>query len=771
MNVCAQVEALVRTLGEGQSRVAITRRADDLWPALSAQLVANRAEFRSALDSELYANDEASALAWERADALYEEALALHACRLELLRLLSAEKRGALTGFGAGGLEQVLDVAAYAGLVLRYRVQTVPRYLQRFPDHFIEAPVYFVGALLKLLIVFIAFRWWRRRGDVLLDLQVARFTRTRDDPRGNRLIAGLAWYLRRVRRPIEWLALLWLGLYVVVGPTSERPAELNLLWMVVRWLLVGHGVVLLVDAAVTRFAERQRIRRGTDKLRRHSLRLVVMTVVWVGLVLATTEEIVGRGSIYAWVLGICWSLAIPIAIYLTLRWRRIVFERIPERGRQNAVTGWVQAHEKGFGSLVATIVGGAWLLAEGVLRWILSVGAENELVRRALSFLFHREMERQARRQREDLDLVDLGEEYREALRPTAPPPGTPLLVRGRDPEGLVEELLSGTNTRVVVVGERGTGKTTLLGSVARLLDENDGTSAPLTVACPVGGYTSLIAELHAVLGPIPDDRSGALDEDTLLARLEGAQPRVIVIDDAQRLVRPIIGGLADLDRLLDFARRLSCETSWIFGMGEAAWQFVRRARGVYPLFDHVHVLPRWDEDAIRAMLAARTETAGLTPSFEFLDMPEPIEGIQGDEEEEDSLERRFYRMLWDYSDGNPTVALYFWRNCLGTREDDPDNVVVRLFERPDATVIERLPLDVLFVLRAIVQLEMARTGDVAMATQLAPDVVSDAVRYGLVRGFLVSVRGHIQIAWGWFRTITRVLERQHLLVRGGGPQ
>ena len=767
---CPDVTGLLEALATGTSRSEIARTADASWPSFSQRLLDNRAAFRAALGGDLYGNDVVSEAAWRRADALYEEALALNECRLTLLRLLSPQLRSMLTSFGSGGLEQVLNAAEYAELVIRYRVQAVPRYVRGLPDRFLQEPLYYLGALLKFLFVVFAFRWWRRRGDALLDRQVARFTRTREDPRENRLLAALAWYLRRVRRPIEWLLLLWAALYVVLGQAAERPAEVELAWLVVRWVLIGRGLVLLLDALAVRFAEKQRVRRGNERLRRHSLRFVVMAGVLTGLLLAITEEVVGRGSIYAWMLGTCWSFAVVLAVYLLLRWRRVVLERIPEKARQNALTRWVQEHGSGLASLPATLVGGTWLLAEGVLRWLLSVGAEHEVVRRMLAFLFHRELERQARRQREELVLDGLSDELREAFKPTAPPPGEPLAVPGRDPARVVDELLAGASSRVLVVGERGTGKTTLLDAVGRLLDQRDDIDRILTVTCPVGGYAGLIDELHTALGrPLVDGGAGSRDEAALLALLREQQPRVIVVDDAQRLVRPVIGGLADLDRLLGLARNLSGETSWLFGLGEAAWQFVRRARGAYPLFDHIHVLPHWDEASIAAMLAERNRAAGLSPCFDHLDMPDPLEGTHVDGDEEESLERRFYRMLWDYSDGNPTVALYAWRECLGVRRESPDAVVVRFFERPDAAVIERLPLDVLFVLRAIVQLEMASTRDVARATQLAPDVVSDATRYGLGRGFLVSVRGHIQIDWAWYRTITRVLERQHLLVRGGG--
>ena len=69
--------------------------------------------------------------------------------------------------------------------------------------------------------------------------------------------------------------------------------------------------------------------------------------------------------------------------------------------------------------------------------------------------------------------------------------------------------------------------------------------------------------------------------------------------------------------------------------------------------------------------------------------------------------QRGFYRILWHYADGNPTVALRFFRFSL-RRDQKTEKMVVRLFQAPQADELEKMPKPMLAILRSIVQLEMS---------------------------------------------------------------
>jgi hypothetical protein len=303
--------------------------------------------------------------------------------------------------------------------------------------------------------------------------------------------------------------------------------------------------------------------------------------------------------------------------------------------------------------------------------------------------------------------------------------------------------------TLSVVVGERGMGKTTFLQRVTEGSEETT-----CIVGCPPAGFEALLEAL-AVQFDAAD-----YEPDTVAKAIRDAGPSLICIDDAHRMIAPAVGGLEQLDQFTRFALQVGGDVSWIVAIQEAAWHFVERARGDRVFFDQILVLSRWTEDQISTLIQRRTREAKLEPSFEAL----VVANETGDANETRRTELGYYRILWDHSAGNPAVALQAWRNSLYV-SDEPNAPTVRLFEEPSAAEIERRPSTLLFVLRAIVQLELATADEIADCTQLPLPDVADAIRFSVAHGYVEPTSGRYRLSWAWYRTITRVLMRQHLLV------
>src|SRR5690606_25962957 len=141
---------------------------------------------------------------------------------------------------------------------------------------------------------------------------------------------------------------------------------------------------------------------------------------------------------------------------------------------------------------------------------------------------------------------------------------------------------------------------------------------------------------------------------EQLVEALSHQTPLVFLIDDAHRLVRPAIGGLAGLDQFADFAREVGRDASWITSLGASGWQYVSRARGDRVFFDQVLKLPAWNEQQIGALIRDRCAAAGLSPNFSDIVIPRQFDVstvAEGEERptEEQRAELGYYRILWDY--------------------------------------------------------------------------------------------------------------------------
>jgi len=687
-------------------------------------------------------------LRWDRATTLSKAIVIMNESRLGLMDMLSETRRESFEGFGNEGVAQVKREVQQIMLEARFDLLSLPRQAAQRYRQLRSAPGSALTGFFQLLLLILAFRWWRRRADSTLEELRRTSLQKRPQTLLTRGVSTFAWYLRRIRKPLEWL--LFLGLLARVIARAGQVTDTKYLHIVIRWLLTGTFVVELIDATASRQGVSS---ESLAKLRFRSLRLVGVSVVVVGLILSLTETAVGQGAIYAWVIHTFWFLAVPILLLLVVWWKDTIFERAKAR-EASRLLRWVASRDGKPLRYVAAAVGGVFLFVEGVAGFFLRKVGELAPLRRFFTYLLRRGVQKSTTAAPPEYGTEPLPAELCDALAPR--PQTAPGLVTSymSDRVHAMRALVrSDRHAIVAVVGERGLGKTTFLGRVASDLEPGDLCS----VRCQPGGFSVLLAEFARAL-ELPE----ASTEAEIIECLRERAPSVICVDDAQRLVRPLIGGLEDIDRLIGFTRLVSPQTCWFIAIGKPAWHYLRRARGDRAAFDQVIDLAPWEENQLATLVEQRTSVAGIVPSFDGLVVPRQLQTSPVSEEER--TKRDFYRILVDYSDGNPEVALYWWRASLYRRPPD-ETVHVRLFPAPSTGQLEDLPSTFYFVLRSVVQLELAIEADVITCTDLSAAEVADALRAARVRGYVRERDGFFEIDIEWYRAITNILRRKHLLL------
>lgn len=706
-------------------------------------------------------------VAWERMTARHEDLKALNRARLSVLTHLSSASYARHAGVSLSGWNTVRDELAQMRLELEVRWLQLRKRVSKLSEELAESATTILWGLIQVLLLLIAFRWWRQRGQVLLvELRNNVHEKRREYPFLGR-VSVVFWYLIKIRSPLDWWLLGWL---IAQFWLTEDWVEAAILWTVYKWLIGGVLVVSLLNAFAVQGMRRSR--GHTDKtrqLRIDTLRLICYTGTTMGLILALAEQLVGRGALYRWVRDGAWMVYVPMAVYLLVRWKPTVYERCERIATKGPIPQWVVEQNSFRKSIFGTIVGAVYLMYQGAARRVSRMLMGLESVRKAAAFLLRREVMSNAQEQENGVSYSEHPCARQRHFDPDAF--ASTILPIGPSSriDGLISSLDEGRTALVGVVGGRGAGKTSFL---TRLVRDSDQRIYDYVIDCPAQGLSSLYDEIEKMIGAPLSDRV------VFEQKLKSLGVCVLCVDNLHRLIRPTIGGLAELDEFIAFARGWSSRLSWVIAMGGSAWRYTKRARGNRVFFDQVIELRPWTEDEIVSLLDSRNQAAEIEPDFSTLKLSRPEDEFELNDmdfeesqarEELNSNRRKYYRVLWEYSNGNPGVALHAWSRSLYkagglTAQGEQGKCVARVFPNPDLSRIERLSLPVLFTLRAIVQLEVATEAQVVECTNLAQQDCADAIRVAIAAGYVTREGVWLRIVWDWHRAIVTVLFRQHLL-------
>ncbi len=695
---------------------------------------------------------QARKLAWAEAEIARDLMTTLGNQRLVLLPLTSHSRARSLRGFGPEGMRQAARESRQIALSLRYQLLALPRAVESTGTSWRDAPIPVLFVALKLLVLVLVFRRWRRRADSLLGDAQTRVEARRPQTPSLYRASVLLWYLRQVRSPLEWWLLALVLRHVVL--TGARIPDFGFVWTFANWILGGAFFVASVNA----LAERQKMvsgrDAGTQTLRLRSLRLVGHAVVAMGLALSLTAASVGKGTIYAWMVTLCWVVVLPLFAQVVAWWRVEIQRRAAAKRVKPAILSWVLAREPRPLSLGRAAVGGVYLLGEGLGRFIGRYSANLSMSKRILAYLFRRTLERSGNDARTGCTLAPLSAVQAHRLGPQYAA-GRPRVAGVIDTmlAAYREKLAAGRVGISALVGERGAGRTTFIEALTLY-----GDVLRLEVGDTQGTCTELRAQLcHALaLPPTADDES-------LAQALRARAPRLVAIDNGERLIRPVIGGLRDFDALLSLMRGPGNAVPWLVALQAPAWHYIERARGEGLPVDDVLKLGPWNEDALRALIEARTESAQLEVDFRGL-LAGRVEAFEAEDALRLRARRDYFRMLWDLSRGNPAVALALWRDSL--RQSEREGLVLpQVPALPQTSLFDQAPASLFFVLRAAVQQDGASASELIHISGLPAADVAGALRFGVLRGLFERRDDRYRIALRAYARVVQVLRRRHLML------
>lgn len=693
--------------------------------------------------------DEANEEHWFDVQTQYLTLNSLSLSKQRLLELASDKTFEQLTGFGPDGVTQFKQEFEITRLNAEYFVFFQLRSLKTLIKEIFISPVPVIWVGVQVFFIYSILMWWLANEKRLFEQFKAHVAAAMTKPP---IWVRLIWYIGRASKAIAWLIAITVSLRVL--SSIDALSQLYYIELFTWWILGGSIAITFILEFV------QRNSLATNKtvaaLRLSTVRRYVWSFIVVGLVLQIASQTLGKGTIYYWITTLFSLWFALITLSVIIMWKKVVFESLDKISDKPMLIHWASTKKDVLiVGLIATAIATMWIAFHHLKNRLIGLLSHYTFFNQALTYLFKIEVAKQTG-SNSDGNLVRVkGDAAFDYVQPGDD--SSPLISYAKDEmHQLSKYLLTNSPAICVVTGERGVGATRLLTQILHKAKNAE----PIYINCPIAGYQELLVHLAVSLG---------LEEETsevkILNHLRKSDTHyLIAIDNCQRLVKPKVGGLNDLIRFTNLLRRSKQSHRAVFSIEKASWRFVDRARGERLLFDWVAFLPRWSEEQIAGLLDSRiNQDENYTVSFEGLTVPKQWDNDS--ESEEDRAKQGFYRILWHYSDGNPTVALRFFRFSL-KRNKETDNVVVRLFHAPESEELDKMPKPMLAILRSIVQLESASPEDVSDCTQLTISEVIGTLRYFQSRGYIDWNEDKARISDHWFRHITNVLDRQHLLVK-----
>jgi hypothetical protein len=672
---------------------------------------------------------------------LHNDVEDLYDARIQLLDHITPNLHLEVTAADIIGVQQLTLELQFIWEQVRFRGLNLPAASHDLWRRIQIAPLPVIWQIIKFIFVIALFRWWREWFPETLRRMRTSLAEVR--PRSAAIMRRIRmiWYVGQIRRPLEWILLFHIIFSMIDMPGLNFLSDI--VAVVVRWILLGWLSVSLLNAVAARGDVGL---TGTDAtVRLRSLRLIATWLVLLGLGLNLAENLAGVATVYAWVWRLFQLMALPVLLVLLAWWRKPIFARLEREGDSTETVQRMLKHRSGLRSYRNAASGAIWLMANSlrrrVMRMFLQVGADQ-----GLSFS---------------------GKQTDVAAESTADEPATlpseirEILLQGADKydrygraerRRLVNRASSNQGGIVAVVGERGIGKSSFLQNLREPLDDK-----MIIIDCGHGRFEEVEENLSAALN------IQEVSAENISAALRERETRVVAIDKLHRLVRPIIGGQAELAKLNSLIENVVADVLWVFTVDCFAWQFLRRVRAHQSSISEVIELPSWTEEQLGELIDQRNGAASIEPIFDGVQIPDE-HAVTSLDTAEARNRASVYRMIWTLSGGNPNVALRIWANSVFP--DDSGRIQVRTPAQPNTRELDDAQQNVLLVLRAIAQSELITAADVADNLRLPAGAVGTAIHYCESRGWIEESGGYFQLSLNWFRTITRTLARQNLLAR-----
>ncbi|MGM0458754.1 MAG: hypothetical protein ACQERO_05365 [Bacteroidota bacterium] len=323
------------------------------------------------------------------------------------------------------------------------------------------------------------------------------------------------------------------------------------------------------------------------------------------------------------------------------------------------------------------------------------------------------------------------------------------------------EQWKRGLGTNVGVVGEKGSGKSTLI-RFAKDVSFPDEEPIEITFETTFTEEEKLLSILCNALGFKPVE-----NREEFFEKIERKKrPSVVIVENLQNLFVRNINGYDALEAFWVIMSATTHKLFWVVSVSRYSWEFFVKMSKADQYFSHITETDRLDEKGIRDAIMARHKASGYELYFEPGEMLKNSRAykklLDDDVKAQELVRDTFFSRLSKVSEGNLSIAMIFWLQSI--KEYDSRRFVFTPLEVTEVDKLETPSKEVLFTLAALVIHDTLSQEQVAMA--LHQDLSESRLMLARLKskGIIYKSKNGYNLNHLVYRQVLRMLKRRNII-------
>lgn len=306
----------------------------------------------------------------------------------------------------------------------------------------------------------------------------------------------------------------------------------------------------------------------------------------------------------------------------------------------------------------------------------------------------------------------------------------------------------------IAVCGHKGSGKSSLIDQIKKNYQEKLN-FVEIEIDKRISSEDELLTKIYESLGlEKSDSLMGLIKADKELGK------KIIFIDKSHNLFTSTLGGFGAYKKLTEILNARFENIFWIASFNENSWDFLSAVYSKNESFRFIYKLRGWSDTDIQKMIMKRHDLSDYRLSFDKI-----LKAIGNyDSESLEEAQEQFFRVLWEQSQGNPSIASYLWLSSLtfvGNKR-----IYIGLPQNDGLKELSSFSDNTLFVLAAIVKHENLSVSQAMKVTNLDEGIVRYAMKLGLENDILLrDKRGQYSLFVRYNFRIINYLKKKNLII------